>query len=198
MNEEKLAKVIPKTVKEFRFANGIVKITKTNGKPSGILIINTENKIKTHHHIYFNNDQAHFHETLEQKGTNIHRPIKYEKFLETLGKALQEMFSLARQVELTDQRFVGKTTILASNIEMYIEKSTNKKVEFGQMYDEDESVFENIDVVKNSVGSIWEKNEETHMVFVKNGLVYVIDLEELEEISVEMDSIMNPIENKVE
>jgi len=100
------------------------------------------------------------------------------------------MFSLTKQVELTEEKFLGKKTILVSNFKMEIQKSTNQKVEFGQLYDQDETLFENIDVSKNAVGSIWDDVKETHMVFVQNGLVYVIDLVDLDKIDFEqiMDS----------
>jgi len=50
MREEDLAKAIPKKAKEFRFANLIIKLTKTNGEPSGIILKNTEEQTNTHYH----------------------------------------------------------------------------------------------------------------------------------------------------
>lgn len=186
---------ISKTAKEFRLNNFMVKLTKTNGEPSGFIFKNTEKYDDTHYHVYQKDNQAFFHQTLEQKGQNSHYPIEHEEMIKKIGKSLEQIFSLAKQIELTDNRFVGKSTILVSNFEIYVKESTNKKVEFGQIYDQDETVFENIDVAKNAVGSLSDNDQETHMVIVQNGLVYVINLDELDKLQLEVDLVMKPIGN---
>ncbi|MBS3926437.1 MAG: hypothetical protein KGZ34_07110 [Nitrosarchaeum sp.] len=193
MNEEELGKVIPKTAKEFRLENSIIKLTKSNGEPSGLIFKNKENNHNTHYHVYQKDGKPFFHQTLEQKGKNIHYSIDIEKMLQMIGQGIEKMFSLAKKVELTNEMFLGKNVILGSNFDMNIKKSTNKKVEFEQLYDLNETIFEKIDLTRNSVGSIWEGNNETHMIFVKNGLVYVIDLNELDKMATELDDMMNSL-----
>jgi len=190
MNEE-IGKQIPKTAKEFRYADLVMKLTanRDDGQISGFMYKDTKTPSQ-HFHIYLKDNKPYMHLKLERSEQRL--PIDYEKFLLELGNALADIFSSFEKVELTDSRFIGKDVNLISNFNMKLSRIKPKEVYFEHELDQDFTIFENIDTAKNSLGVICDEiGNETHMVIVKDGDVFVISLEEVEKKGKNLNYIMH-------
>jgi len=187
---EKIGKQIPKTAKEFRFADLVIKLTanRDDGQISGFMYKDTKTPSQ-HLHLYFKDNKPYMHQKLETSEQRL--PIDYEKFLLELGNATTDIFSSFETVELTDSRFIGKDVNLISNFNMKLSRIKPKEVSFEQDFDQDFTIFENIDTAKNSFGVTCDEiGNETHMIIVKDGDVFVISIEEVEKKGKNLNSIM--------
>lgn len=195
MKDDELFGQIPNSAKEFRFANFVIKLTGyRNGVPTGYIMKNTESQ-NEHYHIYRDQQEQHLHKTLEGKdgSKNEHIPINIEDMLQRLGLMLSMMFSQFNRINMDDNHFIGKKVIFISKPEMFVEKATSKKVFFEQEYDEYQMLFEEIDITRNWFGAVYDENDvETHMIVVKDGQIFTLDLQKLEADSEYFEKIMNP------
>ena len=79
-DNEELSNEIPKTVREFRFDNMLLKITKSKNDTYGLVIKNIENP-KYHHTFVAEKQNPSFHYTEESDGMtpNAHKHIDYQQ-----------------------------------------------------------------------------------------------------------------------
>lgn len=192
-NHEEFSKQIPKTAREFRFGNMLLKITKSKNNTYGIIIKNTENP--KFHHTLVAKDKPEFHFTKESDGIvpNQHGNIDFEQLAQTFSNIVTEMFSNAQKITLDDLRFTGKLTVMFVSQKMIVVKSTVKKVNFDQEIEYEESLFEDIDVSENKMGIVCDDDgNELCMIIVNNGQIFQIDLDSLDSKDSEMNQIMRP------
>lgn len=180
-NEDELKEQIPETVREFRFGNFLLKVTRSKTGSVGLIMKNTEQSDE-HHTMYFKDDQPFLHYTQEgSKGkSNKHTEIDVKKFLEKLAKTLEVFYLGFEKLELTDSRFLGKTSCLVTGSRMIISDINAKKANFEQDVDYHECLFENTDVAQNGFGSIVDGENEIGMLMVKDGELFFHDLKDLE------------------
>ncbi len=196
MDDNRLAKEIPRTVREFRFGNMILKITKSQTGSVGMMIKNEEWE-NEHYMFVFNKEQASMHHTKErfQNKPSIHQKIDFEKVLQIIGKALEKMLRSSEKLELTDQQYLGKKAFLMTDSRLFIVQKKSKKVRFDQDIDFNETLFENIDTAQNAFGVICDSNDkELCSIFVNNGDVYRLKPEELNDKELEFNSIIKSAE----
>jgi len=192
-NQDELSKQIPSTVRELRFGNVLLKITKSNNDTYGIIIKNTDNpKV---HHTLIAKDKPEMHFTKESDGIvpNQHNPIDFEVLTQSLSNMINELFSNAQKLSLDDPRFTGKPTVMIVGQKMVVEKSTAKKVNLDQEVEYEESFFEDIDVSENRMGIICDNvGNELCMIIVNDGQIFKIDLDSIDSEDSEMNQIMRP------
>ncbi len=192
-DQKELSKQIPKTAKEFRFSNMVLKITKSKNDTYGLIIKNTENP--KFHHTLIAKDKPELHFTKESDGItpNQHNWIDFEQFGQSLSNMITELFSNAQKLALDDPRFMGKNAVMIISQKMIVENSTAKKVNFDQEVEYEESLFEDIDVSENRMGIICDDDgNELCMIVVNAGQIFQIDLDSLDSKEYEMNQIMRP------
>lgn len=193
-NSEELAEEIPKTAREFRFDNMLLKITKSKNDTYGIVIKNIENP-KHHHTFVAEEKNPSLHYTKESDGIlpNTHKHIDYQQFQQSLADILQDIFSSAQKITLDNPMLEDKETIMFVSQKMIISKKTNKKVVFDQEIEYEESLFQDIDTSENRIGfTLNEKGEEQCMIIVQNGEIFKIDVEQFDSKDWEMDKMFRP------
>jgi len=186
---KELEREIPNTAREFRFDNMVLKITKKNDT-YGFVIKNIENP--KHHHTMIADKQPSFHYTKESDGVapNTHQPIDYQKFQHRLVEILQDIFSTAQKVNVSDPRFANKHTLMFVSQRLFIVKKTAKKVVFDQEIEYEESLFQDIDTSENRMGfTVDENGSEECMIIVQNGDVFKIDVNRFEHDNKVLDSV---------
>jgi len=190
--EDKLKEQIPETVKEFRYENVIIKITKSKTGSVGLVIKNIE--WENHHFTFVVKDRKiTMHRTDEgsKNKSKVRQDIDFEKVMKELAKLLGNIFKEAEKLDLTDSRFLGKRSIMLTGTNLFIDELKTKKVTFDQDLDYDDTLFENIDTAKNSFGVILDNNDdEVATIFVNNGDVYRFDLEKYGSEEYHFDSLM--------
>jgi len=181
-NDDPLLKDIPETALKFEYEKMIMIILHPEKKEFDWIVINKENP-EIHYHMYQKKGEIYFHKTHHFKnGKKKYERIDLEKFMVQLREMLSNLFSKAEKLDLADSRFLGKKTILLTGNRLFIDESTSKKVTFDQDVDYDDTLFENIDVAKNSFGVVLDdEDNEIASIFVNNGVVYLLDLDKYEE-----------------
>lgn len=188
------AKQIPETVKEFRYENVIIKITKSKTGSVGLVIKNIE--WENHHFTFVVKDgKITMHQTDEgsKNKPKVRQDIDFEKVMRELAKLLGNIFKEAEKLDSTDLRFLGKRSIMLTGTNLFINELKTKKVTFDQDLDYDDTLFENIDTAKNSFGVILDDNDdEIATIFVNNGDIYWLDFEKYALEEYQFDSLMKP------
>jgi len=176
-NNEELAQEIPKTAREFRFDNMLLKITKSKNDTYGLMIKNTENP--KHHHTFVaeeENPSLHYTKESDGKTPNIQKHIDYHQFQQSLADILQGIFSSAEKITLDNPMLADKQTLMFVSQKMIISKKTTKKVIFDQEIEYEESLFQDIDTSENRMGFTIDENDlEQCMIIVQNGEIFKID-----------------------
>jgi len=180
-NQVDLSK-LDKNVKVFRFADGLFKII--NKENASFIMKNiTEQK---HYHFYQKDGRPYLLLTLEKTPDNkkLHIEIDIKKMLEVIGTMLNDILKDLERLYVNDSRFAGKKVILASYPTMFVDEVKRKTAYFEQEYIETETLFEEINTFETAFGAIInEKGEETDIVFVRNGEIYHLDLQVMDEIT---------------
>ena len=193
-DHEELAKQIPKTAREFRFNNMILKITKSKNDVYGMVVKNIENP--RHHHTFVAEEEnPSFHYTKESDGTipNRHEHIDYQEFQQSLANILQSIFSAAQEISLDDSNFVDKHTLMFISQKLIIIKKTAKKVIFDQEIEYEESLFQDMDTRENRIGFTFDENgTEQCMIIIKNGKIFKIDVEQFQPENSEINKVFRP------
>lgn len=112
-DNEKLTEEIPKTAREFRFDNMLLKITKSKNDTYGLVIKNTENP-KHHHTFVLEEKNPSLQYTKESDGItpNTHKSLDYPQFQQSLAGILQDIFSSAQKITLDNPLLVDKQTLM--------------------------------------------------------------------------------------
>ena len=193
-NNEELAEEIPKTAREFRFDNMVLKITKSKNDTYGLVIKNTENP-KHHHTFVLEEENPSLHYTKESDGItpNTQKHIDYKQFQQSLADILHSIFSSAQKITLDNPRLVNKQTIMFVSQKMILSQKTAKKVIFDQEIEYEESLFQDIDTSENRLGfTLNEKGEEQCMIIVQNGEIFKIDVEQFDSNDCETNEVFRP------
>ena len=193
-NNEELGQEIPKTAREFRFDNMLLKITKSKDDTYGLVVKNTENP-KHHHTFVLEEKNPSLHYTKESDGItpNIHKPIDYQQFQQRLSDILRSIFSSAQKVTSDNPMLADKQTLMFVSQKMIISKKTAKKVQFDQEVEYEESLFQDIDTSENRIGFTLDENGvEQCMIIIQNGEIFKIDIEQFDSKDWEMNEVFRP------
>lgn len=190
-NEDPLLKDFPDTAKKFEYENMIMVVLHPEKKEFDWIVINKENP-GVHYHFYQEKGEIYFVITRHLKnGKKEHEHIELEKAMAGLSNVLSDLFSKAEKLDISDSRFAGKRAFMLTGTKLFIDNLIPKKVTFNQDVDYDDTLFENIDIAKNSFGVILDDDEnEIATIFVNSGDVYRLNLEKYDSEEYQFDSIM--------
>lgn len=181
--DDPLLKDIPESATKFEFANVIIAILHREKKEFDLLIINKDTP-GIYYHMFQEKGEIYFKKTYRLKnGEKKYEYIDLEKFTKKLSIILSEFFSKAEKIEINDERFVGKFVYFIVNHTIHLQEKTKKRVIFGQDYDMEKILFENIDKTFNKLGFTFDKDDkEKDMIFVNYGNIFCIDIKYLDEL----------------
>lgn len=181
MNKDLLDE-IPNNVKRFRFENSLMWV----GKDDSIIDVYVKNVDENFHiHFFAKDEKTGMAITREDRRgePDEHAHVNPSEFLTVLKDAVISTWKILDQINPKDPSFSDKKTILYSIPEISLDRIKSRKAYFKQDFMVEETVFDKIDVHQTKFGSILdEKERETHLVFIRNGEIYGLDLKKLDQV----------------
>ncbi|MEO9307004.1 MAG: hypothetical protein ABI342_01680 [Nitrososphaera sp.] len=181
MDSKNIFDQIPENIRRFRFEDGFFAVRKTDSGQVNFYVKDV--KKKSHIHFYDNNGNSGLVFTKENRRgkhdehTTMFNPIE---FLDVIKEFIISAWSKMERIDVTDHRFSGTKVILYSIPVLTLEKIRDRQAYFKQEFTIEELLFEKIDLHETKFGTVVnKKRKETHLIFVRNGEIYGLDMREL-------------------
>lgn len=179
--ESELMEKIPANVKRFRYENSLLAVSKDNSGQVNFFIKDVTKK--SHVHLFEKDGNAGWVFTKENSRENAKKHTRLappQEFLNALKEILISAFMEIERIDYFDTRFLGKKVTLCSIPKISLDKIKDRKAYFKQDVVIDRIIFDMIDTHQLGFGTIEnDKGKETHLIFVRNGEIYALDLSKL-------------------